>query len=95
MGEEVSAVVGVGNLIMAAVGVTAVILFGVWRIVARYEIRNDGAHEKLGERIDRVQTELGERIDGIQKELSKVSRQVGELIGRQTQRDVDQLTPDK
>ena len=58
MGTEVSAVVGVGNLIIAAVGITVVILLGVWRIVARYEIRNDAAHEKLGERIDGLRTEL-------------------------------------
>ena len=69
MGEEVSAVVSVGNLIIAAVGITAVILIGVWRIVASYESRNETAHEGLGNRIDGLRTELREDNATLRTEL--------------------------
>lgn len=65
MGGEISGAVGVGNLIIAAVSITAVILFGVWRMFSSYETRNDAAHERLGARIDTV----GNKVDGVKSDV--------------------------
>lgn len=83
MGEEVSAVVGVGNLIIAAVSISAIILFGVWRMLAHYETRNDAAHDGLGTRIDAV----GDKVDVVRTDVAY-------LRGRQDERDM-QRTADQ
>lgn len=44
-----------------AIGTVAVTLFGVWRMLAHYETRNDAAHAELGRRID----SLAGRIDRV------------------------------
>ena len=84
--------------ILTAAATVAAVLFGVWRMLARCEERNDKAHGELGNRIDRLQTELGNRIDRLQTELGnridRVAGKVDKLIGRQAQRDVDQRTPE-
>ena len=49
--------------IWTAIGTVVVVLFGVWRMLAHYETRNDRAHEQLGRRIDAVRAELSTRID--------------------------------
>ena len=52
--------------VWTAIGTVAATLFGVWRMLAHYETRNDAAHAELGRRIDaqgrRIDT-LGGRID--------------------------------
>ena len=52
--------------IWTAIGTVAATLFGVRRMLAHYETRNDAAHAELGRRIDaqgrRIDT-LGVRID--------------------------------
>ena len=52
--------------IWTAIGAVAVTLFGVWRMLARYETRNDAAHAELGRRIDT----LGGRIDRLYELIS-------------------------
>ena len=49
--------------IWTAIGTVAVTLFGVWRMLAHYETRNDAAHAELGRRIEAVRTDLSARID--------------------------------
>ena len=45
-------------------------LFGVWRMLAHYETRNDAAHAESGRRIDAVCAELSLRIDKLYELLS-------------------------
>ena len=47
--------------IWTAIGTVAATLFGVWRMLAHYETRNDAAHAALGRRID----SLAGRIDRV------------------------------
>ena len=47
--------------IWTAIGTVAATLFGVWRMLAHYETRNDAAHAGLGRRID----SLAGRIDRV------------------------------
>ena len=74
MTPAVAAVVGV---VVAAVGTTAAVLFGVSRMMAGCEIRNDAAHEKLSSRIDKANDTL-----------QAVSGKVDRLVGRQEERDL-------
>lgn len=54
--------------ILTGVGVTAAILFGVWRMVEHYGARRD-ADLKLDRRIDALRRELDGRIDSVRVEL--------------------------
>ncbi len=47
--------------IWTAIGTVAATLFGVWRMLAHYETRNDAAHAEQGRRIDA----LAGRIDRV------------------------------
>ena len=90
----VAGVVGVLGLVLTAVGTTAAVLFGMSRLLASYEIRNDAAHAELGKRIDGVRTELrgdnaelrGDNAE-LRVELRAVAANVNILVGRQQERD--------
>lgn len=90
----VAGVVGVFGLVLTAVGTTAAVLFGMSRLLASCEIRNDAAHAELGKRIDAVRTELrgdnaelrGDNAE-LRAELRAVAANVNILVGRQQERD--------
>ena len=47
--------------VWTSIGIVAATLFGIWRMLAHYETRNDAAHADLGCRIDGVNS----RIDNL------------------------------
>ena len=73
MTPEFWAIISVG---VTSVGTGAGVLFGVWRIQAYYETRNEGAHVDLGRKIDKVASNV-----------SQVAEDVAYLRGRQDERD--------
>lgn len=48
--------------VLTGVGVLAGVLFGVWKMLAAYEMRNDAAHAALTARIDKLYELLLERL---------------------------------
>ena len=56
--------------IWTAVGTVVVTLFGVWRMLAHYETRNDAAHAELGKRIDNLNNSINNRIDNLYSLIS-------------------------
>ena len=64
------------NEILTELGAAVVILVGVWRIQAHYELRNEAAHAELGRRIDA----LSGRIDAVSNALSSRIDKVYELL---------------
>ena len=58
MGNEVMA-----TDVVATVLTGAGVLFGVWKMLAAYETRNDAAHAALSARIDSAQAATNARID--------------------------------
>ena len=64
------------TIVLTGVGVTAGVLLGVWRMLARYETRNDAAHAELGRRIDGVRTELGGRVAEMGNRIDLVNGRV-------------------
>ncbi len=56
--------------IWTAIGTVLVTLFGMWRMLAHYETRNDVAHADLGRRIDQSTSQLNSRIDKLYELLS-------------------------
>lgn len=46
--------VQIATVIMAAIGTATTVLFGVWRIAAHYENRNDNVHGELRGAIDKM-----------------------------------------
>ena len=68
--------------IWTAVGTVAATLFGVWRMLAHYETRNDAAHAELGRRIDGVRTDLSDRIDAQGGRIDTLSGRIDALSGR-------------
>ena len=65
-----------------AVGTVAATLFGVWRMLAHYETRNDAAHAELGRRIDGVRTDLSGRIDAQGDRIDAQGGRIDALSGR-------------
>ena len=83
----------VAGLMLTSAATIAGVLFGVWRMLAHYEARNDAAHRDLGMRIDAtntridgVKTDLVVRIDGLNADLGaridRVSTDLGARIDR-------------
>ena len=68
--------------IWTAVGTVAATLFGVWRMLAHYETRNDAAHAELGRRIDGVRTDLSDRIDAQGDRIDAQGGRIDTLSGR-------------
>ena len=66
--------------IWTAIGTVAVTLFGVWRMLAHYETRNDAAHAELGRRIDSVRTDLSARIDAQGSRIDTLSGRIDRLF---------------
>jgi len=62
--------------VLSGMSIAAVVLFGVWRMLAHYEKRNDKAHAELRDTITaaetRLATQLGQRIDGLDARLRNV-----------------------
>ena len=58
--------------IWTAIGTVAATLFGVWRMLAHYETRNDAAHTELGRRIDAVRTDLSARMDTLSGRIDRL-----------------------
>ena len=56
--------------IWTAIGTVLATLFGMWRMLAHYETRNDAAHADLGRRIDLSTSQLNSRIDKLYELLS-------------------------
>lgn len=65
--------------IWTAVGTVVVTLFGVWRMLAHYETRNDAAHAELGKRIDG----LNSRIDNLNNSINNRIDNLYSLISSQ------------
>ena len=72
--------------VLSGMSISAVVLFGVWRMLAHYEQRNDKAHaelrkaiERQGEVIERQGETLRDRIDAQGKESAE---QLGQLRER-------------
>ena len=65
----------------AGVGTVLLAIFGLWKVLS---IQLKGYEERNEKEHDR----LRKAIEEVQKTLNR-------LVGRQAQRDVDQLTPDK
>ena len=68
--------------IWTAIGTVAATLFGVWRMLAHYETRNDAAHAELGRRIDAVRTDLSTRIDTLDRRIDSQGSRLDTLAGR-------------
>ena len=95
--EKGTNAVSVGNLILAAVSVTAVVLFGVWRMNAtlRTEMRTeigkvDGNVDALR---DHVREDIGKvdgNVDRLRTDVTKIAEDVGYLRGRMDERDMQQ-----
>ena len=68
--------------IWTAIGTVAATLFGVWRMLAHYETRNDAAHAELGRRIDAVRTDMSARIDALEGRFETQGRRIDTLGGR-------------
>ena len=75
-------VAAVTGLVLTSAATIAGVLFGVWRMFAHYEARNDAAHRDLGMRIDAT----NERIDGLKTDLvvriDRVNADLGARIDR-------------
>ena len=68
--------------IWTAIGTVAATLFGVWRMLAHYETRNDAAHAELGRRIDAVRTDLSASIDTLDRRIDSHGSRIDTLAGR-------------
>jgi hypothetical protein len=84
----VQVVAVVTGLMLTSAATIAGVLFGVWRMFAHYEARNDVAHRDLGMRIDGtntrvdgVRTDLGGRIEDLSKDLGARIDGVSEDLG--------------
>ena len=66
--------------IWTALGTVVATLFGVWRMLAHYEARNDAARAELGRRIDAVRTELSARIDAQGRRIDTLSGRIDRLF---------------
>lgn len=69
--------------IWTAVGTVVVTLFGVWRMLAHYETRNDAAHAELGRRIDNLDSRINHRIDNLNDSISNRIDNLHSLISSQ------------
>ena len=54
---------GIVPAVLGGMSIAAVVLLGVWRMLAHYERRNDKAHGELRDAITSAETRLGQRID--------------------------------
>ena len=58
--------------IVSVVLTGAGVLFGVWRMLAHYETRNDAAHAELGRRIDVMNTGIDKLTEGLSARIDKL-----------------------
>ena len=90
--------VQIATVIMAAIGTATTVLFGVWRIAAHYENRNDNAHgelrgtiDKMNEKNDNAHGELRGDIKGLVSSVNDMKVTLTS-VGKDVQylrRDVD------
>ena len=76
----VAGIVGVAGLMIAAVGTTAAILFGIWQMLRSAKVDNDKAHSDLGDEIKKVNGS----VQGLTVAMTGVGKDVDYL-----RRDVD------
>ena len=60
------------SVVLTGVGVLVGVLFGVWRMLAHYETRNDAAHAELGRRIDVMNTRIDKLTEGLSARIDKL-----------------------
>ena len=60
------------SVVLTGAGVLVGVLFGVWRMLAHYETRNDAAHAELGRRIDVMNTGIDKLTEGLSARIDKL-----------------------
>ena len=60
------------SVVLTGAGVLVGVLFGVWRMLAHYETRNDAAHAELGQRIDVMNTGIDKLTEGLSARIDKL-----------------------
>ena len=86
---EGATAVSVGNLIVAAVGVTATVLFGVWQMFRSAQKSSETAQRNAKEDNDKAHGELGRKIDGVKEGVQTLTVSMTEV-----KKDVEYLRKD-
>ena len=73
---------GMVPAVLGGMSIAAVVLLGVWRMLAHYEKRNDKAHAELRDAITSAETRLGQRIEGLDARLRNVEGGFGRIDQR-------------
>ena len=60
------------SVVLTGAGVLVGVLFGVWRLLAYYETRNDATHAELGRRIDVMNTRIDQLTEGLSARIDKL-----------------------
>ena len=60
------------SVVLTGAGVLVGVLFGVWRMLARYESRNDAAHAELGRQIDAMNARIDKLTEGLSARIDKL-----------------------
>ena len=60
------------SVVLTGAGVLVGVLFGVRRMLAHYETRNDAAHAELGRRIDVMNTRIDKLAEGLSARIGKL-----------------------
>ena len=84
---------GIVPAVLAGMSVAAIVLLGMWRMLAHFEKRNDKAHGELRDAITssatRLETRLGTRFDRLETRFDQMDerlRNVEQEFGRVDQR---------
>lgn len=84
---------GIVPAVLAGMSVAAIVLLGMWRMLAHYEKRNDKAHGELRDAITasatRLETRLENRFDRLETRFDQMDerlRNIDQEFGRVEQR---------
>ena len=81
----------IASIMLTGAGVLLGVLFGVWRIQAHYELRNDAVHAELTRKIENALSNVRGEITTVtldlQNRITTVGNDVHYLRGRQDQLD--------